>query len=300
MLSELKQKINSSVWHDRIKWLFKGGMRVCALVGKSGTGKSFRSQLVAEKKGVSLIIDDGLVIHNRKIVCGYSAKREVLYTKAIKRALFTDPEHRKEVVEYLEQAKEKKILLIGTSKKMVNKIAHTLEIPPVSEFIEIEDVATRQEIEMAIHSRKEGKHVIPAPSIEVKKHYAHIIYHSIKVFFKRGFFRSKKNKFYEKTIVRPHFHNKGAVSMSEAALTQMILHCIDEYDCRIKVKKVRVNKAWNKYWIRIFLNAYYGETLSISLYELQKFIIDKVEQFTGIIIEDLRFSVINISREVKK
>ena len=35
---------------------------VYALVGESGTGKSFRSKLLAEKYGIDYIIDDGLLI----------------------------------------------------------------------------------------------------------------------------------------------------------------------------------------------------------------------------------------------
>ena len=36
------------------------GITVYALVGESGTGKSFRSKLLAQKYGITAIIDDGL------------------------------------------------------------------------------------------------------------------------------------------------------------------------------------------------------------------------------------------------
>ena len=39
---------------------------VFALVGESGTGKSFRAKLLAEKYGITAIIDDGLLIQNDK------------------------------------------------------------------------------------------------------------------------------------------------------------------------------------------------------------------------------------------
>jgi ABC-type oligopeptide transport system ATPase subunit len=35
--------------------------KVFALVGGSGTGKSFRAKLVAQKYGIDFIIDDGLL-----------------------------------------------------------------------------------------------------------------------------------------------------------------------------------------------------------------------------------------------
>ena len=52
------------------------GVTVFALVGRSGTGKSFRAKLVAQKFGIDLIIDDGLLIRDQKIIAGRSAKRE--------------------------------------------------------------------------------------------------------------------------------------------------------------------------------------------------------------------------------
>ena len=44
-----------------VLWLIRG-IRVYALVGESGTGKSFRAKLVAQKYGIDMIIDDGLLI----------------------------------------------------------------------------------------------------------------------------------------------------------------------------------------------------------------------------------------------
>ena len=52
---------------------------VFALVGESGTGKSFRAKLLAESYGIDAIIDDGLLIQNDKILAGRSAKKEKTY-----------------------------------------------------------------------------------------------------------------------------------------------------------------------------------------------------------------------------
>ena len=57
---------------------------VFALVGESGTGKSFRSKLLAEKYGIDALIDDGLLIQNDKILAGHSAKREKTYMGAVR------------------------------------------------------------------------------------------------------------------------------------------------------------------------------------------------------------------------
>ena len=177
------------------------GMQVYALVGKSGTGKSFRAKLLAEKIGVPYIIDDGLLIDDTTILAGRSAKQEKNYISAIKTALFTDPEHRKSVVHMIQEKKVKKILLIGTSEKMVTKLAETLELPPISQIIKIEEIASQQDIENAIKSRfEEGKHVIPVPAIEVKRDYAQILCDSIRIFFKGNKDKDgvRRSRFFEK------------------------------------------------------------------------------------------------------
>ena len=53
-------------------------VKVYAFVGPSGTGKSYRAQLVAGEKDVHFIIDDGLLINDNKVVAGESAKKHQL------------------------------------------------------------------------------------------------------------------------------------------------------------------------------------------------------------------------------
>lgn len=100
--------------------------KVFALVGESGTGKSFRAKLVAQKYGIDLIIDDGLLIKDNRILAGHSAKKEISFLTAVKVALFDEKAHRDEVTHRLHNEKFKRILLLGTSEKMVNKIAAQL------------------------------------------------------------------------------------------------------------------------------------------------------------------------------
>jgi len=276
------------------------GMKVYALVGKSGTGKSFRAKLLTEKYGIPYMIDDGLLIHDNRILAGRSAKKEKLYMGAIKTALFDNPEHRLEVREAIRKERVRKILLIGTSEKMVRKMAERLNLPPVNRVIRIEDIASREEIDKAIHSRyTEGKHVIPVPSIEVKRDYSHILSDSIKILFRRSFGFRKETQIFEKAVVTPHFQNqkqRGSVRISEAALTQMILHCIDEYDCEIKIMKITVKRDRRGYRIRITVEAGYGSQLGSSLHDLQAYILDKIERFTGIIIDEVDIDISRISR----
>ncbi|MDC7240619.1 MAG: hypothetical protein PQJ50_09690 [Spirochaetales bacterium] len=294
---------------DKFKKVFSsvvsvlGGVSVYALIGKSGTGKSFRARLLAEKYNIPYMIDDGLLIKDNRIIAGKSAKKEKLYMGAIKTALFDDPQHRLDVRDTIKREKVRKILLIGTSEKMVTKMGTRLGLPPVSKIIRIEDIASREEIDKAIQARySEGKHIIPVPSIEVKTDYSHILSDSIKILFRKGFGFRKETQIFEKAVVTPEFASektRGSVRISEAALSQMILHCIDEYDGEIKVIKISVKRDRRGYKIRIYIEAGYGSQLGGNLHDLQAYVLDKVERFTGILIEEVSIEVAKVSKRKK-
>ena len=105
-------------------------IKVFALVGESGTGKSFRAKLVAQKYEIEYIIDDGLLIRDNRILAGHSAKKEKTFMSAVRVALFDEKAHRDEVAKKLQVGRTKNILILGTSEKMVNKIAARLQLPP--------------------------------------------------------------------------------------------------------------------------------------------------------------------------
>ncbi len=282
------------------------GITVYALVGKSGTGKSFRAKLLAEKIGIPYILDDGLLIHESTILAGRSAKQEKNYISAIKTALFTDSVHRDQVVEAIQKNKVKKILLLGTSNKMVARMADRLDLPPISQIVNIEEIASKEDIENAIESRfEEGKHVIPVPAIEIKRDYAQILSDSIRIFFKgdRNSSGVKKARFFDKSVVQPDFHSNektpGSVTISEAALTQMILHCIDEYDSEVRVRKIKVKSSRSGYGIDLYVSVPYGKTLAGGLHEMRSYIQERLQRYTGIILESLEISIDKISERKK-
>lgn len=268
------------------------GIKVFALVGKSGTGKSFRAQLLMDKYSIDLMIDDGLLIQDRRIVAGRSAKREKNYLAAVKAALFNERHHRNEVLRALESLQFKKVLILGTSERMVIKIAQTLQLPPIHKIVQIEEIATAEEINTAIHYRNtQGRHVIPVPSIEVKRTYPRIMADSLKVLFRRGFGVGKGNRLFEKTVVRPEFSRKGEVSISKAALSQMIMHCVDEYGDDIRIKRLLISKDREGYHIDLFLDVPFGVQLAGAVHELQRYIVDQIERYTGIIIDELNVTI---------
>jgi adenylate kinase family enzyme len=269
-------------------------IKTFALVGESGTGKSFRAKLVAQKYGIDFIIDDGLLIRDNRILAGHSAKREKTFMAAVKVALFDEKGQRDEVARKLQTEKTKKILILGTSEKMVNKIAARLQLPPIRKIIKIQDIASQDEIERAIRTRKiEGKHVIPVPSIEIKKNYPHIFYDTIKIF------RRKKGPaalsggpaVHEKSVVRPEYSKRGKVIISQAALSQMVIHCVDEYNQNVRIKKIVVKDDAEGYRLVITIDVPYGTQLGGNIHDMQRYIIDNIERYTGILIEEVNIII---------
>ena len=93
------------------------GVKVYALVGRSGTGKSHHSKLLAQKHHIDLIIDDGLLIKGDRILAGRSAKRDPNFITAVRTAVFDDDSHREDVQAALLREKYKKILIIFIIKR---------------------------------------------------------------------------------------------------------------------------------------------------------------------------------------
>lgn len=269
---------------------------VYALVGPSGTGKSFRSKLVAESHNIDVIIDDGLLIKGKQILAGTSAKRADSYLGAVRIAIFEDETHRKEVKEAIASEKPKSILILGTSDKMITRICTRLELPSPFLTIDIGDVASKEEIEVAVNARKHGKHVIPVPIIEVEKKYPFSILNSLLLAFPRNIF-SKKKRFFEKTIIQPDYESPaGTITISQAALTQMLMHCAQEFDPQITIKKLLIKENGNSYALRLGLSVPVHSSLPFRLTELREFIIKNIEKYTGILLEKVDINIVSMSQ----
>ena len=68
--------------------------KVYAFVGPSGTGKSYRAQMVAGENDIHYIIDDGLLIRDNDVIAGVSAKKAPTKIETVKRAIFIDEKER--------------------------------------------------------------------------------------------------------------------------------------------------------------------------------------------------------------
>ncbi|MGB9867133.1 MAG: hypothetical protein ACPLPR_04415 [Bacillota bacterium] len=198
-------------------------MEVIALIGASGTGKSYRASLVAHKYQADLIIDDGLVIKDSKILAGASAKKEPTKLQAVKRALFWDPAQAAAARAKIREVQPQRILILGTSQKMVERIAEALGLPAPAKFVHIREVASPDDIKRALRIRREqGKHVIPAATLEVKKTFSGYLVDPLRFLIRpRG---SASEYIVEKSIVRPTYSSLGRFYIADSVIMTIALH----------------------------------------------------------------------------
>jgi hypothetical protein len=194
-------------------------MKIYALVGKSGSGKSYQAIGLCKQFNIEAILDDGLFILGDRVLAGISAKRQETKVKAIKTALFTDELHCDAVRRKIKSVDPGSLLVIGTSDRMIEKITDRLRIPHPSETIYIEDITTEEERRVANVERNElGKHIIPAPSIQLKKEFSGYFIHPLRMIRER---RSGRTRVSNRSVVRPSFSYPGKYTISPRALTDI-------------------------------------------------------------------------------
>lgn len=268
-------------------------MKVFAFVGPSGTGKSYRAQWVARENELDCIIDDGLLIKENKILAGKSAKKEASRIASVKRAIFMDEIHANAVKDAIYKEEPKGILVLGTSDEMVKKIAEKLELPSFEKTIYIEDVATEKEIEKARYLRKQlGKHVIPVPTVEIKKQFSGYFLNPLKIF------RRKENiaetTAFEKTIVRPAFSYMGEYTISETVINSLVYNIGKDIKGIKKIVKSKNKNTEDGVIIDVEIMGIYGFNLIDVMNQLSEKIVAEVERITALNITALNITVKSI------
>ena len=260
-------------------------IKVYAFVGPSGTGKSYRAQMVASEKEIHFIIDDGLLIKDNEIIAGTSAKKAPTKIETVKHALFYESEEKKPIEKAIKKYKPDKILILGTSDGMVQKIANNLGLPEVSNTIYINDVATEEEIQTARNMRvTEGKHVIPVPTFELKKDFSGYLLDPLQIFKSKG--KGQKPYISEKTIIRP-FSYLGKFTISDTVFRQ-ITECIAEKMPEIhKVIRTRASSTEAGPSIYMEVSVMYGCNIQNTLKEFKEKARREIENLTAMNVIEL-------------
>ena len=268
-------------------------IKVYAFVGTSGTGKSYRAQMVAGQKDVHFIIDDGLLIKDNKVVAGESAKKASTKIQTVKKALFLHEAEKKVIQKALKKYNVKKILILGTSDGMVEKIAENLGLPKVSETIYIENVATEEEIKTARKIRvTEGKHVIPVPTFEIKKDFSGYLLDPLQIFKWKG--KGEQPYISEKSIIRPTFSYMGNFTISDSVFRQIAEYQANQTAEIYKVLKIRVQNQGEGTSIYMEVTLVYGYNVLESIKDFKRKIINEIENLTAMNVINLEVVAKNI------
>jgi uncharacterized alkaline shock family protein YloU len=263
-------------------------MEVMALIGPSGTGKSYRSMTVARDNDIECIIDDGLLIYGNKVVAGSSAKREQTKIAAIRRAIFNDANHREAVKKAIGENNVEKILILGTSDNMVNQIAKVLDLPTISKRVYIREVSTLSDIKTALKSRRyQGKHVIPVPTFEIKKDFSGYFLDPLKVFRIKGMAREEA----EKSIVRPTFSYFGKYFISNSVLESLVTIAARKVKDVHRVNLCDVVNIGGSLTINMAVTLVYGNNFQEAGQQIQRQIKEEVEYMTGFHITDINITI---------
>jgi len=255
---------------------------VIALVGASGTGKSYQASQVAHEYDADVIVDDGLLVRDAKILAGRSAKAEPTRVGAIKRAIFADEEHAAESRRALAQDQPERILILGTSLAMIGRIAASLGLPVPARVIRIEDVASPREIWRARRIRREqGKHVIPAPTLEVRKTFQGYLVDPLR-FFLRPKGERPSGLVVEKSVVRPTWSSLGRFYINDTVVMSIALRAAREVAGVARPMRARVESEDGGATVHLELALWIGSDVLESCRAAQLHVRKVVEYTTGL------------------
>ena len=274
-------------------------MRVLAFVGPSGTGKSYRAQMVAGENNVSYIIDDGLLVNENEVVAGESAKKAPTKIETVRHAIFVDEKERKEMIKAIKKLKPESILILGTSDGMVAKIAENLELPKIEKTIYIEDVATEKEMKTARNIRvTQGKHVIPVPTFEIKKQFSGYILDPLQIFKSKG--SGNEPYISEKSIIRPTFSYLGNFTISDTVFRQITEYLAKKQESIARVIRARVENYGEGPTIYMEVTAIYGYKVMDEVKEFKEKCIKEIERLTAMNVPKITVIVKSIEMPGKR
>ena len=289
------------------------GVRVTALVGTSGTGKSFRARLIAEKNRIDLIVDDGILIHDGTILAGHWAKKERTLLAATRRALFDSPEHAREAREALRSLPFRAVLVVATSRRMAERIASVLDLPKPATVYAVEDVASGADVEAAGRIRaRAGSHALPAPTASIRRGPIASLAAGAVSLADAVRRKAARDNQLRAVVDRPKQSRggveplgaaasrgagresarpRGGVAISVEALRQMVGHCVAEHDPRVNVGKIRIRERGGMHDLEVGIRVPFALQTSGDLHRLREYILHSLERYGGIVVREVRLIV---------
>lgn len=260
---------------------------VVAFVGPSGTGKSTRAISVAKQHGIDYIIDDGLLIHGAQIVAGSSAKRASTKIDSVRQAIFADETRANSMRRALVEERPITLMILGTSREMLDRICKNLWLRKPGMLLRIEDVASEKERQKAKETRMtQGKHTIPVPSMEIRHDFSGYWTDPLAM-LRRRFERGARDldqpvREEERTVVRPTFSTLGSYSISDEAMAQMAEIALAKVPGVAALKQFRAYKESSGVILNLELALYYGYNAQDVLEEAQQVVCETLEHYSSI------------------
>lgn len=228
----------------------------------------------------------GLLIKENEVIAGNSAKKADTKIETVKKALFNNLDEANEIKKAFKKYKVDRLLILGTSDGMIEKIMTNLGLTDLEETIYIQDVATELEMEEARRIRQtEGKHVIPVPTFEIKKDFSGYLLDPLQIFKFKG--KNVKPYISEKSIIRPTFSYLGNYVISDSVLREIIEYLASKTDAIYKINKVRVENNQTGANFYIELTIVYGHNLFETLKEFKKKCKREIENLTAMNVESM-------------
>ena len=141
---------------------------------------------------------------------------------------------------------------------------------------------------------KEGKHIVPVPTIELKPHLSGVLVdlpHRI-------FGHREKKKVDEKSIVRPAFSYYGKLVVSDYVVNDIVKICMRKQVALDRITSIRIrrpsdaNKGMTIY-LEVIL--FYGSNIFTVVNAMQQKIKEKVELMTAMPVREVNVKVRSLS-----
>lgn len=266
-------------------------VKVFALIGESGSGKSYRAMWIAGKYGLKYVIDDGLLIHGGRVVAGKSAKAEKTKMGSVKKAIFFDDADAQAIRKAIEKNKVDSLLILGTSDRMADRIANRIGVGPVQKYIDIHDIASEEEIALAKKIRStQGMHVIPVPTMAIKKDFQGYFMDKLEILLTKARYKS------EKTVMRPSYSYLGDYSVDRNVLAEICRHEADSIDF-VKTCEVRVNSLSGGLTVYIYVVVTGLHDLREMCSRISKAVSFALEEYAGMIVDKIDICIQDIELE---
>ncbi len=244
---------------------------------------------LCRERGIEAILDDGLFIMGSHVAVGRSAKRQETKVGAVKAALYLRDEHRDEVMAAIRESAPESILVLGTSEEMVLRICARLELPEPAEMIPIEAITTEAERALAAKQRMEkGRHVIPAPTFQLKRQFSGYVLSPLRFFRSRGGRPQEE----ERTVLRPTYSYLGEYFISDRVIRDLVEYAGRGIEGVSQVQRVITENASDGVSISLLLRCSYGSRLMEVGRQVQERVAQEVETMTA-------FNVLRVDVEIR-